>query len=134
MTEPPPDDGDVTIVWHTTPAKVSRFAVLTRKPVLIALAAVVVVVGLIVGFVLLPRTRPAADGQPATAGSPSDPAPTVPATSAPGSTPTPAPASTCRGAGIGTGFWVDQTTVLTSYPAVAEAVSLAVVGSDGTPA
>lgn len=66
----------------------------------------------------------------------------------PSPTPTPAPdfeqvfadvqdgvvrvfASTCAGTGVGSGFLVDDRTVITSLPAVTEAVAVAVVTTDG---
>lgn len=42
-------------------------------------------------------------------------------------------ASTCRGTGVATGFWVDDSSIVTSYYGVAEAVALAVLDEDGDP-
>ena len=40
-------------------------------------------------------------------------------------------ASTCQGTGVGTGFWIDDRTVMTSYQSVAQSVALAVVDQSG---
>jgi hypothetical protein len=41
-------------------------------------------------------------------------------------------ASTCRGTGVGTAFWVSESTLVTSFHSVAEAVAVAVVDVSGT--
>ena len=142
--EPRPPEGEATVVWYHEPPRPKRFGFLDKRMLLIGLAVVVVLGTLTTAIVLWPRTTGAVGGAPATSSAPSDnpstgsSAPLEPESSSPVITPSipVAPdfaaaragvqpslvrvlASTCQGAGVATGFWIDDTTVLTSYQAVA---------------
>jgi serine protease Do len=132
-----------------------------RRPVLIILAASVVVVAVVIAAILVFGDQ-GSTGRATGSSNPGTSTGTLPGLSVtptadstltpPSPSPTPTPhidlsgpiaaasasvvrvvASTCQGTGVGTGFWIDAQTVVTSYQSVARAVSVAVVLRDGTP-
>ncbi len=153
-----PDEVSVSWVDQPPPGRPPG----NRRPLLIAAAAVVVVGAVVTGIVVTrdagtgsstgpagPTTGPRAGVTGPTILLPTD-LPTSPATTTTTPPTTGRPdfgpaartaaravvrvfASTCQGTGVGSGFWIDDSTVITSYPSVARSVSTVVVDPDRGP-